>query len=362
VVTPCDPAPTVLVVPDGASEPLRGDTATSLELAATPVWDRLAAQGRALAVATVPRRLPPGTEVGLPMLLGVSVSMAPARGRIEAAAAGVELAAGQAAWRVDAHPPRTLPAAAVAAVHQAVAPWGGAVYALTGHRMLLVGPAQWGDAPSGPHQADAELADIAGGVWRELAQACSAALGRAGVDAAAWPWGRAGGADELPDLPARDGRPRQVVSGGGAAPGLARLLGCELMAAEPADAAKVVMAAPAAAVVVVHDPRPDEAAHARDAGAKIDALATFDREVLAGVADAAADRGARLIVCPDHGCDPATGRHTADPVPAVVWRAGQGGLASVRTATERGVAGMGPVPGGQLMTDPQTAQQPGGRP
>ncbi|PSO47771.1 MAG: hypothetical protein BRC32_03885 [Actinobacteria bacterium QS_8_72_14] len=102
MVTPCDSAPTVLVVPDGASEPLRGDTATSLELAATPVWDRLAAQGRALAVATVPRRLPPGTEVGLPMLLGVSVSMAPARGRIEAAAAGVELAAGQAAWRVDA--------------------------------------------------------------------------------------------------------------------------------------------------------------------------------------------------------------------------------------------------------------------
>ncbi len=350
----------MLVVPDGAAEPLRGDVPTSLERAPTPVWDGLAAEGRALAVRTIPRRLPPGTEVGLPTLLGVALGGSPARGRIEAAAAGIDLAADQAAWRLDAHPPQPLSPAAVTAVDDALRPLGAAAHPLAGHRMLLVGPADWGDAPPGPHQSDAPLADVADGVWARVAETAAAALDEAGIEVTAWPWGRAGTVDELPDLPARDGRIRQVVSGGGAAPGLARLLGCELVGTDPADAAKVVAAAEDGAIVVVHDPRPDDAGHARDRDAKIEALAAFDAEVLAGVADAARDRGATLIVCPDHGCDPTTGRHSAEPVPAALWRPGQTNPASVRTVTERGVAGLGPVPGEQLLADPAGIGQAGG--
>lgn len=350
----------VLVVPDGAAEPLHSDMPTSLERAPTPVWDGLAAEGRALAVRTIPRRLPPGTEVGLPTLLGVTLGGPPARGRIEAAGAGIPLDPGQAAWRLDAHPPQALPAEAVAAVDAAVRPLGGAVHPLTGHRMLLVGPADWGDAPSGPHQSHAPLADVADGVWARLTDVVAAALADAGIEAVAWPWGRGGVADELPDLRARDGRVRQVVSGGGAAPGLARLLGAELVGTDPADGVKIVAAAEDGGIVVVHDPRPDDAAHARDPEAKIEALAAFDAEVLAGVADAARERGATLIVCPDHGCDPTTGHHSADPVPAALWRPGYTGPASVRTVTERGVAGLGPVPGEQLLADPDGAGQPGG--
>jgi 2,3-bisphosphoglycerate-independent phosphoglycerate mutase len=73
--------------------------------------------------------------------------------------------------------------------------------------------------------------------------------------------------------------------------------------------------------VVVHVGAPDEAAHARDADAKVAAIERADRELLAPLADAVRAAGGTLRVCPDHGCDPRTGRHDADPVPCLTWPA-----------------------------------------
>jgi 2,3-bisphosphoglycerate-independent phosphoglycerate mutase len=123
-----------------------------------------------------------------------------------------------------------------------------------------------------------------------------------------------------------------VVCARGAAAGLGRLLGGDVVTPRgatgdvdtdlSAKAAAAVAAIEAGAPrVVVHVGAPDEAAHRRDQDGVVDALQRMDAELLAPLRDAVAAAGGRLAVCPDHGTDAQTGRHTAAPVPALVWGA-----------------------------------------
>jgi 2,3-bisphosphoglycerate-independent phosphoglycerate mutase len=103
-----------------------------------------------------------------------------------------------------------------------------------------------------------------------------------------------------------------------------------------ADAALAALAA-GAPRVVVHVGGADEAAHVLDAAGKVAFLERADRELIAPLA--AALRHGTLRVCPDHGCDPATGAHDADPVPHLTWRPG-GSDRGRRRLTERAVAAL----------------------
>jgi hypothetical protein len=71
--------------------------------------------------------------------------------------------------------------------------------------------------------------------------------------------------------------------------------------------------------VVVHVGGADEAAHARNRAAKIACIEAADRELIWPLADALLTDGGLIRVRPDHGCDPATGKHVAGPVPCVTW-------------------------------------------
>lgn len=341
-------SPWVLAVPDGATEPIRDGAPTSLESTHLATWRWLATCGAVLRARTIPAGLAAGTEVGLPTLLGLRLDRPPSRGRIDAAAAGVDVAGHEAAWRLDADPPQPLPPEAVAAVAAALAPLRARVHPLARHRLLLVGPAEWGDAPAGPHQGGTAAP---AGPWRQVADAASAALRRAGVDAAACPWGTAAGVDV--DLPGTYGRPVRMISSGGAGPGLARSLGAELVSTDLAEAADVVAAA-GDELIVVHDVAPDHAAHARDANAKAAALERFDTGVLAPMVAALRRRGnGSLVVAPDHGCDPATGVHDAEPVPATVWApSATAPHDDAPVPTERGTAALRPVAGHRLLGEP----------
>jgi 2,3-bisphosphoglycerate-independent phosphoglycerate mutase len=93
-----------------------------------------------------------------------------------------------------------------------------------------------------------------------------------------------------------------------------------------------------AARVVVHVGAPDVAGHARDRAAKVEAIERADRDVIAPLAAALRRVGGTLRVCPDHGCDPATGLHDATPVPCLDWPA-PGAEAGGRL-TERAVAAL----------------------
>jgi 2,3-bisphosphoglycerate-independent phosphoglycerate mutase len=123
-----------------------------------------------------------------------------------------------------------------------------------------------------------------------------------------------------------------IVCAPGAAAGLGRLLGAEVVVPPGAtgDVDTDLSAKAAAALealvggerlVVVHVGAPDEAAHRRDRDGVVGALERMDAELLAPLREAVARAGGRLAVCPDHGTDPRTGRHTAAPVPALVWGA-----------------------------------------
>ena len=298
-----DRALDVLVILDGASEPL-GRAPTSLERAHTPVLDSLACQGAVRALQTVPPGLPAGSETAIPGLLGWMPDAPVDRGAVEAAGHGIELDDGQRAWRVDQ---RDRAAATVSARLLAKQLPRYRVLHLAGHRMLVMGPRP---------------------------------LPRITPDLFVWPEG------VIP--PKTLGQDTVLVGAPGAAVGLARLmgartivppgttgrLGSDLIA--KARAALCAIGDGSVCRVVVHVGAPDEAAHERDADAKVAAIEAADRLLIAPLADALRTREGRLRVCPDHGCDPASGEHDDTPVPCLDWPASHGWGGRL---TERAVAG-----------------------
>ena len=139
-----------------------------------------------------------------------------------------------------------------------------------------------------------------------------------------------------------------VIAARGAAAGCARLLGASVVNPPSATgapdtdlhakaAAALAAIADRARRVVVHDGAPDEAAHQRDAAGKVAVIERIDRELIAPVAQAVARAGGSLAICPDHGCDPATGEHDDEPVPHLRWPDANGPAGRL---TERAVAGL----------------------
>jgi 2,3-bisphosphoglycerate-independent phosphoglycerate mutase len=273
----------VLVIPDGAAP-------EALARARTPVLAGLAAEGAVLRVATTPAGCPPGSETGIPALLGAPPSAPVGRGRVDAAAYGIDVPDDVVPWRADL----VYNNGRRASVRQArdVCAHLRPAYAIGGHRLLLL---------AAERPADRRLLGLRLRVWPD-------------GDALRGP------------LPVAT----TLVCARGAAAGCGRLLGAHVVVPEGATGdvdtdlhakvhAAVAEIARGAARVVVHVGAPDEAAHRRDQAAMVAALERIDAELLAPLREVVAVHGGRLAVCPDHGTDPRTGAHSAQPVPAVLW-------------------------------------------
>jgi 2,3-bisphosphoglycerate-independent phosphoglycerate mutase len=282
----------VLVIPDGAAQPLRPGVPTALQAARTPVLDALAATGEVARVAVTPAGVPAGSEAGVPALLGHAPSRALGRGRIDAAGYGVPVPRGMVPWRADVL--REDGSRATAGMARMIAAALGGAWT-HGHRLVLFAPA--GAAPAGGAAPGVRV----------------------------WPDGAT--------LPRALDEATVVVAARGAAAGCARLMGAALHVPPGATGdidtdlhvkarAAVDAIERGAQRVVVHVGAPDEAAHRRDAGAKIAALEALDAALLAPLRDAVARVGGTLAVCPDHGTDPLDGAHGAAAVPALRWGAG----------------------------------------
>jgi 2,3-bisphosphoglycerate-independent phosphoglycerate mutase len=284
----------VLVIPDGAAQPVRAGRPTALEAARTPVLDGLAAEGAVVRVATTPAGRPAGSETGIPALLGAAPDAAVGRGRVDAAAHGIAVPDGCVPWRADLHYANGR-RASVRQARDVCAHMRGWAFAIGGHRLVLV---------AATRPADRRMLGLRITVWDD-------------------------GASLTGPLPL----PTTVVAARGAASGCATLLGADVVV--PAGAtgdtdtdlrgkAQAAIAAVAAGAerVVVHVGAPDEAAHRRDAAGVVDAVERMDVELLAPLRDLVGAQGGRLAVCPDHGTDPVTGAHDGAPVPAVLWGAG----------------------------------------
>jgi 2,3-bisphosphoglycerate-independent phosphoglycerate mutase len=284
----------VLVIPDGAAQPVCDGAATALQAAHTPVLDALAADGAVMRVATTPRGLPAGSETGIPALLGAPPCVPLGRGWVDAAAYGVDVPDGQLPWRADVLY-RNGRRASIRQARDVCTHLGRHARAVAGHRLVIV---------AAERPADRRLL---------------------GLHVRVWP----GGPPPQGAVPVDT----TVVCARGAAAGCARLLGARVVVPPGATGdvdtdlrakahAGVAAIARGSRRVVVHVGGPDEAAHRRDRAAIVGALERIDRELLAPLHDAVRAAGGRLAVCPDHGTDPADGRHRADPVPALLWGAG----------------------------------------
>jgi 2,3-bisphosphoglycerate-independent phosphoglycerate mutase len=281
----------VLVIPDGAAQPVRPGEPTALEAAWTPVLAALAAEGTVLRVATTAAGLPAGSETGIPALLGAPPAGPVGRGHVDAAAHAIAVPEGMVAWRADLHYANGR-RASVRQARDVCAHMRGTAFSTGGHRIVLV-------APTRP--ANRRMLGLRLTVWDD-------------------------GATLRGPLPA----PTTVICARGAAAGCGRLLGAEVVVPQGATGdvdtdlrakAQAAIAAVAAGAerVVVHVGAPDEAAHRREPAAVIAALERMDAELLLPLRDLVAACEGRLAVCPDHGTDPVTGAHDGAPVPALVW-------------------------------------------
>jgi 2,3-bisphosphoglycerate-independent phosphoglycerate mutase len=310
----------VLVIPDGAAQPPHDGVATALEAAATPVLDELAAAGTVVRVATTPPGLPAGSETCIAALLGAPPRTPVGRGWVDAAAYGLRVPAGLTPWRADVVY-RNGRRASIRQARDVCAHLGPGAHAVAGHRLVLLAA----ERPAG----------------RRLL----------GLHVRVWPAGTA----PVGAVPA----PTTVVCALGAAAGCGRLLGAGVVVPPGATGdvdsdlrakARGAIAALTAGArrIVVHVGAPDEAAHRRDRAGVVAALERMDRDLLAPLRDAVGAAGGRLAVCPDHGTDPATGRHDPAPVPAVVWDA-RGGTRSGGRLSERAAAGAPLVGAAELL-------------
>lgn len=247
----------ILIILDGATD----TTPSSLDQAETPSLDALADEGETEWVQLLDPGVPVGSETAIASLLGWRPPGPVDRALVEAAARG-------------------LPEGPVRRVDLAGE-----------HRLLVFG------------EATRLESDAITRVWRSGAR------------------------------PPRILDHHTVVIGAlGAATGLGALMGARVVIPSGATgrpgsdlAAKCRAACTAmtdgARRIVVHVGGADEAGHARDRAAKIAVLEAADRELVGPLAAEVRRCGGQITVGPDHGCDPATGRHVGGPVPLVHWSA-----------------------------------------
>jgi 2,3-bisphosphoglycerate-independent phosphoglycerate mutase len=283
----------VLIILDGAAEPVWPWPST-LEEAQMPALNALCARGSVARVATTPSGLSPGSEVGIPTLLGAAPGGPVGRGRVEAAAAEIDVPAGAGVWRIDLHPDDGR--RGVTAEAMLLAPDladrlpDHEIRHLKGHRFLAVGARR---------PEIRRLAAMSTRIWDDGLQ-LRTVLDRSTV----------------------------VIAASGAAAGCGRLLGADVVtpAGATGDVGSDLWAKTRAALValrtadtvVVHVGGADEAAHHRDRVGKQAMLEAADADVIRPLARAVDDVGGIIAVTSDHATCVVTGRHHAEPVPLVV--------------------------------------------
>ena len=371
----------VICVPDGcADEPcpeLGGRT--PLEAATMPVLRSLAARGEVGRAAVVPPGLPPGSDVGNMSILGYDPALHhTGRAPIEAAALGLRLRPDQVAYRCNlvtlgddatmvdfagGHPSTEQAAEVIAALD---AELGGEVSFHPGvqYRHIVVAPEDWADAECAPPH---DLSDKPA-VWptgpaapklQALMDASREIVPRFGLKAnQVWLWGQ-GPQPQLPSLRDAYGVDGSLCTAVDLIRGLAVLTGMGVVEVDGAtgwydtnyegkrDAALATLAA-GADLFLVHVEATDEAGHAGNLEAKVQALEDWDRRILAGLVDGLEDFGPwRLLLLPDHPTPVRLKTHTTDSVPYLLVDSAEDGPGG--DYTEPATAAFEAVPGHSLM-------------
>ncbi|MGA2068429.1 MAG: cofactor-independent phosphoglycerate mutase [Thermoguttaceae bacterium] len=356
-----------IIIPDGcADEPqdvLGGKT--PLEAAHLPAMDSVAAAGAVGRANHTPTALPAGSDTANLSLLGYNpLEHFTGRAPLEAAAQGIELAAGDWAVRCNlvtiedqvmrdftaGHISTDEAVALMAAVQEKLGDERLQFYPGVSYRNLLVVRAAAGkSAPFSPDTRTTPPHDLTdqsvldgyprGPGSRLLAELMSeseallaehpvnVARRRAGKPPATniWLWGQ-GSAPRLPPFAETYGVRGAMITAVDLLRGLAKLIGWQRIDVPGATgytdtdyAAKgryAIEALKRYDLVCVHVEAPDEASHEGDAAAKVKALEEIDRHIVAPLLEAlgAFDRW-RILVSPDHPTPLRTKTHSHGDVP-----------------------------------------------
>ena len=351
----------VILLPDGAAdEPLPAlDGLTPLQAARLPHMDRVARAGQLGRVRTIPEGYVPGTDVGTLSLFGY----APAehysgRAPIEAAAQGLDTRVDDLVFRCNlvtledgrmvdftaGHVAQEETDRLIADIDALFADEPCRFFAGVSYRNLMIrskvdaialttqAPHDIPDQPVADYQPKGdgarEVIDLMDRARELLADhpvnVARRQQGRAPVTDI-WLWGQ-GRPTMLPAFADRFGTRAAVITGVDIIRGLARCMGMDLIEVPGAtgyldtDYAGKGRAAVAALdefdLVVVHVEAPDEAGHARDPAAKVEALERIDELVLAPLLEALQVREQwRLLIAPDHPTPASHGMHCSEPPP-----------------------------------------------
>jgi 2,3-bisphosphoglycerate-independent phosphoglycerate mutase len=336
----------------------------------------------------IPPGLPPGSDVGNLAILGYDpAEYHTGRAPIEAAAMGIELAPGEVAFRCNlvtvgtddagrevmvdfaaGHITSDQSHVIVAALDDALGNGRDGVRFHPGveYRHLCVVPTDLGDAECvPPHDLTGQPIVLptgpAAAKLTALMDASKPVVARAAaeVDSIAtqiWLWGQ-GTSPQLPDFTTRHGVRGRLSSAVDLVRGLGVLSGIEVLDVPGAtagfdndyvaqrDAALVSLAD--RELFLLHVEATDEAGHQQAIDEKVTSLERWDADIIGPLVDALGDEPFRILLLPDHATPCASGTHTSEPVPYLLYGTdltGDGG-----TYTERGVAGQVPVPAHELM-------------
>lgn len=377
----------VVCVPDGAAdEPLAElGGRTPLEAAILPNMAALARRGEVGRAATIPTGLPPGSDVGNMSILGYDPERYhTGRAPIEAAAMGIGLGPTEVAFRANlvtlgddgtmvdfagGHPTTEAAAVVIGALQQQLGGQRDGEGVITFHagvqyRHILVAPEAWAEATcTPPHDLTGQKSRWpTGPAASRLTVLMEESRGVVGAsDLAAtqvWLWGQ-GRSPDLPSFSSVYGLSAAMVSAVDLVRGLGVLTGIPALPVEGAtgwydtnyegkrDAALQALA-DGVDLMVIHVEASDEAGHAGDVAAKVEALENWDRRILGPLVEGLDDLGPwRLLLLPDHATPLALRTHTSDPVPYLLVDSVVGGPGG--EYTESATAGAVPVPGHALM-------------
>jgi len=355
----------VIILDGAAGWPLDGlGGLTTLQSAHTPNLDAMAEEGLVGMVATVPPGTEPSSSAACMSILGYDpVADYVGRGAIEAASMGIALADADVALRMNlvtiddgamrsyacghittAESTEIVKELASELTDDVFSFHAGVAYrhilVAKGHTGLvdatftpphdISGQLVEGRMPKGP---DAEvLLDLMGRAHSVLERSAVNVRRVARGDLPAtdiWPFWPGLKPRGLKTFREKTGMSAAMSSGVDLLGGLAVLSGMDRLAIEgvsdgpdndyAAQAEGCLDALGDHDLVVIHVESPDEAGHAGDVEAKIDAIEAIDREVVSRVMDIASRVPMRVLAMPDHPTPIELKTHVGESVPFVLW-------------------------------------------
>lgn len=356
-----------LLVPDGAADQPQDELGarTPLEAARTPNMDRIASLGTTGTIATVPRGMPPGSDVANFSLMGYDPKANySGRGPIEAANMGIDVPRGWTAFRCNlvhtdgvrmldysaGHIGQVEAGVIIDALSSGLGDGETRFYQGKSYRNLLLVKGDFkglrcfpphditglplaGHLPVGAGaERILDIMERARGLIRSIGADGAAPVDHPEDSVIIWPWGQ-GGSISLEPFESRFGLRGSVISAVDLVCGLGRLTGLApvevpgmtgyLDTNYRGKGEAAVRALRGGDFVFVHVEAPDEASHMGSVSEKVTAIERFDRHVVGPVLESALGAGRfRVMVCPDHPTFISTRTHDASPVPYAAFGSG----------------------------------------